>query len=134
MNEQQFDICLEFHLGIIRSRPHKQTIDDARNGIKGGTCPKGAAVKFIDALQERFNALISWKSARWIDGKVNIYNAQNTRNPSSGAFTAAFSVINDGAKISKAAIANKVNYQSVKVLIPRLKRWEEYAAKLVKTL
>ena len=129
MSPEQFNICLEFHQGLIRSKPHDDTVNMARNGTTNG-----AAGNLISALQERFNTLISWKSAKWMQGKINIYNLQNTRNPSPGAFTAAFSVINDGAKISVAAKDSKVNYQSVKVLIPRLKRWEEFAQKLAKTL
>jgi len=129
MTPQQFNICLDFHLGLIRSRPHQKTIDDARNNIDSY-----GARKLTYALGKRFIALKHWGSSRTDYYKMGIYNLNNTRNPSPGAFTAAFSVINDGAKISKAAIANKVNYQSVKVLIPRLQRWDEYAAKLAKTL
>ena len=127
MNRQQFDICLSFHLGLIRSRPHQKTIDEARDGVDSY-----GARKLTDALNDRMVSLSEWLCIDFT--KESIYNRCNTRNPSPGAFTAAFSVINDGAKISKAAIANKVNYQSVKVLIPRLQRWEEYAQKWAKTL
>ena len=129
MNTEQFDICLEFHLGLIRSRPHQKTIDEARDNVDSY-----GARKLTYALDKRFIALKRWHSSRTYYYKMGIYNLNNTRNPSPGVFTAAFSVISVDAKISKAAIANRVNYQSVKVLIPRLKRWEEYAQKLAKTL
>lgn len=129
MNNKQFDILLEFHLGLIRCTPLDKTIDDARNGNAGG-----AANNLAEALRLRMESLKEWsKSATWLT-KRNIYNKNNTRNPSDGAFVAAFDVINGRSGISLAARLNKVNYQSVKVLIPRLGRWDEFAKKLAKTL
>jgi hypothetical protein len=130
MTPKQFDICLVFHLGLIRCTPLDKTIDDARAGVT-----TGAAGNLRDALNKRFTSLVLWDDATDdYTVKAEIYNKNNTRNPSDGAFQAAFDVINGRSGISLAARLNKVNYQSVKVLIPRLKRWDEYAKKLAKTL
>jgi hypothetical protein len=128
MTPKQFDICLDFHLGLIRSKPHDDTINMARNGTING-----AAGNLMNALDDRLTSLMYYPGAN-TDGKIELYNLNNTRNPSPGAFAAAFEVINGRSGISLAARLNKVNYQSVKVLIPRLKRWDEYAEKLAKTL
>lgn len=128
MNKDQFEICLSFHLELIRSRPLQKTIDDARNGVT-----TGAAGKFLYALKERFDSLTQYQSVSNML-KINIYNLNNTRNPSPGAFAGAFDVINNGTGISKAAKAHNVNYQSIKVLIPRLERWEAFAKRLHDTL
>ena len=129
MTPKQFDICLVFHLGLIRCTPLDKTIDDARAGVT-----TGAAGNLLDALESRMNTLERWeKSSIWC-AKVKIYNKNNTRNPKAAVFDAALSVMFKGSGISKAAKAAGVNYQSVKVLIPRLKRWDEYAKKLAKTL
>lgn len=127
MTPEQFDICLEFHLGLIRSRPHKQTINDARNGISNS-----AANNLIKALESRMEPLQEWNKRNI--SQMDIYNRNNTRNPSESVFIAANNVMHWNMPISKAAKLQGVNYQSVKVLIPRLERWEEFAQKLAKTL
>jgi hypothetical protein len=129
MTPKQFDICLVFHLGLIRCTPLDKTIDDARNGVT-----TGAGGNLVDALEKRMTWLTNWHTTKINSFKEEIYNLNNTRNPSSGAFAAAFDVINGRSGISLAARLNGVNYQSVKVLIPRLKRWDEFAKKLAKTL
>lgn len=140
MTEDQFDICLEFHKGLIRSQHSKQTINDARLvNIHG--CGKGdlnasrrsAAGGLLDGLEYRFNFLTDWQNVDNAD-KIAIYNFNNTRNPSQGAFDAAFDVMANGTGISKAAKDNRVNYQSIKVLIPRLQRWDKFAKRLHETL
>ncbi len=125
MNSKQFDILLQFHKGLIRSHPHQKTIDAARSGVKDG-----ASGKLLVALNSRKESLKQWNKSATSLTKRNIYNKNNTRNPSQGAFDGAFAVIDNGKAISKAATAAKVNYQSVKVLIPRIERWNEYAKKL----
>ena len=129
MNKKQFDICLVFHLGLIRSRPHDKTIDDARSDIING-----ASKSLIDALEQRRRDLIAWQDRVFIQDKIDVYNRHNTRNPSQGAFDGAFDVTANGTGIGKAAKDNKVNYQSIKVLIPRLQRWNEFAKRLHETL
>jgi hypothetical protein len=127
MNSKQFEICLEFHLGLIRCTPLDKTIDDARKGVT-----TGAAGNLRNALHLRELGLAYWNDSAFT--KEGIYNKANSRNPKPGVFSAAFDVINGKSGISLAARLNKVNYQSVKVLIPRLQRWDEYAKKLAKTL
>lgn len=128
MNNKQFDILLEFHLGLIRCTPLDKTITDARNGVTSG-----AAGNLRNALDDRQAALMYYTGAN-AEGKIELYNLNNSRNPKLEVFNAAFSVINGRSGISLAARLNKVNYQSVKVLIPRLERWDEFAKKLAKTL
>ncbi len=129
MNNVQFDILLEFHKGLIRSHPHQKTVDAARDGAK-----EGAPGKLLEALNSRKESLKQWRKSVTPLTKRNIYNKNNTRNPSQGAFDGAFSVIDNGKLISKAATAAKVNYQSVKVLIPRIERWNDFAKRLHDTL
>lgn len=130
MNDKQFDILLEFHLGLIRSRPMQKTIDAARKTINSNHSSDdiGASGNLISALRARLKSLTAWNDVG--AGKVAIYNLNNTRNPSDGAFAGAFDVINDGKAISKAAKDNNVNYQSIKVLVPRLIRWNDFAKRL----
>lgn len=139
MTPKQFDICLDFHKGLIRSQHSKQTIDDARflrdkadvSGFAAGR--RSAAQSLIEALSERYLTLWEWTKAD-NKRKIGIYNLNNTRNPSKGAFDGAFDVMNNATGISKAAKAHNVNYQSIKVLIPRLKRWDDFAKRLHETL
>jgi hypothetical protein len=136
MNDEQFEICLDFHLELIRGKPKRQTIDDAyHNKYDNLTAARRvAAISLRESLVDRMKSLKDWYHTANDDRCEWIYNENNSRNPSSGAFDGAWSVIRKGAGISEAAKDNGVNYQSVKVLIPRLQRWDEYANRLHATL
>jgi hypothetical protein len=133
MDNKQFDICLDFHLGLIRCTPLDKTIDDARKINEKNIDTGPAARNLFTNLVVRKIAIEEWADHD-NDGKEGLYNQYNSRNPKPEVFTAAFDVINGKSGISLAARLNGVNYQSVKVLIPRLKRWDEFAKKLAKTL
>jgi len=137
MNEKQFDICLEFHLGLIRHKPLECTIEDAKfllnkTDVSGFSSRRiSSAQNIIDSLNDRMVSLVEWCSDNF--SKESIYIGAGTRKPSAGAFVGAIDVMTKGTAIVRAAKDNKVNYQSIKVLIPRLKRWDEFAKRLHET-
>ena len=141
MKEQQFNLLYDFHRGLIRSAHSRDTIDDAKTIIQNPSYAdtlrageRSAAENLIYVLEKRMISLTQWRNAPTNYYKADIYNRMNTRNPSQGAFDGAFDVMANGTGIGKAAKDNKVNYQSIKVLIPRLQRWDEFAKRLHKTL
>lgn len=136
MTLEQFNICLDFHLALIRSKPEAATINDARDYLLSGTVQdKSVCRKKADNLAnhviDRFDSLRKWGSTNDSKCLIKIYNKRNTRNPSSNAFIATFKVL-DGASINESAKNHGVNYQCIKVLKPRIERWDDYANRLRK--
>ncbi len=138
MTPEQFNICKDFHLELIRAKPESETINNARDFLVNGKSQGKASLRvkaenLADKISDRFDSLKAWQKTNCATKLMGIYNKQNTRNPSLSAFTATFQVM-EGVGINQAAKNNGVNYQCIKVLKPRIERWDEYANKLAKTL
>lgn len=138
MTLEQFELCKDFHMGLIRANTDSTTITDARDYLLNGTLPSKSSYRkkaesFADQITARFHSLRAWANA--VDSKclIKIYNKNNSRNPSNEVFVATFAVI-AGATINESAKKYGVNYQCIKVLQPRINRWDDYAKRLRKMI
>ena len=138
MTPEQFNICKDFHLELIRVKVKDEnianTIDYLFNGIKQKKAYDRRAVDvLLKKVNERYDSLIAWSKVKSVKEFIKIYNKNNLRNPSDSAFISAFEVIN-GSEIYSSTIKHKINYRCVLVLVPRLERWNEYSKRLIEAL
>lgn len=139
MNKEQFDICLEFHQKQIRTELNQDTINNARKSLVDGdkelagigSVKRYSARKLARKITGLFESLASWKALSWTD-KVETYKKDRKRIPTQGVFNAVKQMKDTGCVYGKAAADCDVNPQSVKVLLPRLKRWDDYSERLSK--
>ena len=137
MNKNIFDLCLSFHNELIRASLSQVTIDNTEkllvqgderlSGV--GAQNRYKANEFARTMKARYELLVNWHGS---DGneKRDLYKSSLTRFPADGVFDAVALVIAEGLKIGTAAASCGVNFQSVKVLMPRIERYNKYAQKL----
>lgn len=138
MTPEQFQICKDFHLALIRATPSDDTVQGAEEylvkGIKRSAKSKQRPIyNFAEQISDRFNSLVEWSNADTSTRFISIYNKNNTRNPADAVFYATFQVMNGGS-IMDAMRAHGINYQCIKVLKPRVERWNSYSKMLKDTL
>lgn len=142
MNKRSFKVCLEFHNALVRPSINESTISNAMeilvNGDKrlpgiGAYC-RFRARALADKLKQRYDLLSKWDDLEWSE-KMDLY-ITSSRAPSQGTVKACYDVIKKNSRTSIADAANrhKVNYQCVKVLVQRVKRYDYFSKKLSKTL
>lgn len=137
MKKEIFDLCLDFHKGLIRTKFEPDTIVNAEKVLVDdddkllGISPKkrSRAKKLAVTLKTRLGILNAWQSVSW-EAKCTLYKAASVRTPAAGVFIALDLVVNHDIKIGTAAEKCGVNFQCVKVLKPRFERYETYANKL----
>ncbi len=136
MTPEQFDICKDFHLELIRPKVTQETIDDAKNYLVNTAEVTEEARKKNDfrmGILDRFDSLVAWFNADTSTKFISIYNKNNTRNPADAVFYATFQVMNGGTMMD-AMRTHATNYQCIKVLKPRIERWNKYSKMLNDTL
>lgn len=139
MTPEQFEICKDFHLELIRPTPIDDTIAGAKQYLIDGIelenkSDQRPISNFLDKIKNRFESLKEWSSADSNTKYINIYNKKNVnRNPSDSVFYAVFQVMNGGTMMG-AMKDHGVNYQSIKVLKKRIERWKKYSKMLNETL
>lgn len=137
MNKNIFDLGLSFHKELIRATLSQATIDNAEkflvNGDESlpgiGAQSRSRAKAFATTITGRIDMLKKWHAAD-ANKQRDLYKASHKRAPADGTFNAVMLVLHDDLKTGTAASTCGVNFQTVKVLIPRIKRYNEYAEKL----
>ena len=137
MRKELFDVCLGFHRELIRAELSPATIANAEKILVDGDSQlvgvnaqrRSRAKAFADTLENRLDTLTKFYQAEWTI-KTALYKASHERAPAAGVFIAVEMVLVNGLKIGTAATACGVNFQSVKVLKPRIERYETFAAKI----
>jgi len=141
MRDKVFDLALEFYLST-KSGPkvNNDTKLQAKNilvygdkrlsGI--GAELRKKAQKLADSVIQAHETMMLWNSCKDGIGVYDLYTAKSIKKPSQGAFDAAWDVIHTGVSIHQAAVAHKVNYQSIKVLKPRIEKYISFAERLNK--
>lgn len=128
MSPEQFSICLEFHKELIRPTISQKTVDGAMGILISNSSTGNRQAKDLAAnITDRFEALKKWAGNKSEGVKIALYNKKNNkRNPSNRVFLATFDFIG-GSVMHAAAKRHGVNDQCIKVLAPRIKRWDKYA-------
>tara|TARA_R100000951_G_scaffold116001_1_gene126079 strand:- start:976 stop:1398 length:423 start_codon:yes stop_codon:yes gene_type:complete len=136
MEEEQFNLLLDFHLALIRKAPSQVTQDNAKLVLVNDSDLPNAdrderfkGKKLAGNLLARKDDLTSFHGTDW-DGKVKVYNRIYTVNPSGAVFDALKFVLYNDNKIGTAARECGVNFQSVKVLKPRFELFIDTSTKL----
>ena len=127
MNNEVFDLLVEFHGGLVRIKLSDATIGQCRKSLVGGE-------KFASQnIQRRCDSLSGWlkELTEW-DGsdKATVYAGHSIRKPSIEVFAATFDHLYRDISINQACVKHGVNYQTVKSLKPRIKRWDDFALRL----
>lgn len=137
MNKNIFELGLSFHKELIRATLSQATIDNAEkflvNGDESlpgiGAQSRSRAKSFAATITGRIDMLKKWHAAD-VNEQRGIYKASHKRAPADGTFNAVMLVLHDDLKTGTAASTCGVNFQTVKVLIPRIQRYNEYAENL----
>ncbi len=141
MTDEQFDICKDFHLMLIRAKVKPSTISNTKRFmVDGVACDKKPDQRAVEGLEvgirKRFDSLKLWHSnsvTSPISKLIDIYNENNSRNPSDNVFHATFGLMM-GSTMLDMSKQYGVNYQCMKALRIRIERWNEYSEKLNDTL
>lgn len=144
LTQEQFELCIDFHANQIRTRLGEDTIENARRSLVVGDVDlpgigskkRFSANKLVRKVLYVFGNLSAWPSLSW-DEKVALYIRGRKKTPKPAVFDAVKSMRDNGrtycqASFDQAEFGVKVNPQSVKVLLPRLKRWDDYSDLLSK--
>lgn len=142
MNNKSFDVCLDFHNALVRPSINEQTIENARKILVDndkrlpgvGAYQRFRARSLASKLNQRYDVLKKWGKSSW-NKKMSLY-ITSSRAPSKGAVKACRDIMkeNSDASIATASTRHKVNYQCVKVLLQRVKRYDAFSIKLNETL
>jgi len=143
MKLEQFEVLLEFHLGLIRAEIKPTTTIGARKKLVDGifsadnSTIKREVENLVNKLNSRFVSLQGWVKSKSINEKIKLYNSNNNRNPSDDVFYATFKwMVNPDERglMYQTSIEHGINPQCMKALKPRIERWDSYAIKLIDTL
>ena len=137
MKTETFDLCLAFHKELIRAELSQATVDNAKKYLVDGdkklpgigAQSRSRAKAFAETINGRLDTLKNWHKAD-TSKQRDIYKAAFKRVPADAVFDAVALVIDSDLKIGTAASQCGVNFQSVKVLKPRIERYNDYAEKL----
>lgn len=137
MNLEQFKLVLEFYK-LIKSGPKINIeierlasdilIKDDSILLGANSVTRKAGRKLATAIKDTHDSLTWWSD----DKAYRMYTRKSIKKPSEGAFSATWDVIHDDITIHAASLKYSVNYQSIKVLMPRLERYIDYADRLQK--
>ena len=139
MKEEVFNLLTAFHLQLVRVKPAKGVIVDAKRILVDGDKKlkgslrdeKTRAKRLANNLEGRLDDLARYNKAQWGD-KCTIYSERYKSSPAQGVFDAVKDVLDNNTAYGTAARANDVNAQSVKSLLARIKRYNTFSGKLAK--
>lgn len=141
MKAEVYKLALEFYLSTksgpsVNEEAKLQARNILVNGDKRlsgiGAELRKKAQKLADSVIASHCTLLSWDKCHGDTCKFEAYTAKSIKKPSRGAFDATLDVITGGVSIHQAAVAHKVNYQSIKVMKPRIEKYISYAERLKK--
>lgn len=144
MTQDQFNTCLLFYTSTksgpiipesTRSLASNVIVNQDTELAGHHYVDKAKARALAKKVQQSFDTLVAWDACGTRECKYAAYTLKSIKKPSQGAFNAAIDIIESNGTITiyKASIDNGVNYECVKVILPRVQRYINYA-RLLKTL
>lgn len=137
MKKSVFDLCLVFHLSLIRVSPSDITINDAESILVAGDDElndanakrRYKARNLAASIQSRFESLSAFGISGWQD-KIKIYVADHKRAPGSAVFRALRQHLDSGDTVTACARSNGINNTCVFDLKKRVGNYQNFADKL----
>lgn len=138
MKAEVFDLVAEFYQQVKSGKAcnkdeikhAKMVVVDGDKRLAGiGSDPRFRARKMAQQITKYHDFLVDWSNG---GDKYEIYTSNTVKRINKDSFDIVLDVINNDSESEAGAMAYAVgiNYQNVKSLLPRVKRYISYASKM----